>query len=475
MKPKDALILAASPLINAALTFITIPLLSWYLPASEVGKYSLILVCLGLAFAALNLGLDQAFAREYYESKNKKQLFRNCLFPGVLLGIGVYVVLLTGKVNLGALLIDSPGPQANVTLYVIIAANFFIQYALLVLRLSSQSVKYLLTSTLPKLLFLLAAMALLGTQPEPLNRVILWAYLLAYGITFVFTIGSNLGSARRSLASLRVQSNEVGRLFQFALPLYISTLFFWLISISDRIYIKALVDFDALGKYSLAMSIAGIATLLQAMFSTIWGPLVYQWVAQGINLKKYNELRKSILSLCVIAYCLVALLAPYILLIMPPSYAEVSPLIAACFGAQIFFLLSEMNVIGVYIQKKTLFSLAATSVTLAVNIFLNYYLISAIGIAGAAIALNLSFLLLYLLRTWSSNYVWQRTRNPEGLLWVSGLSLLSVLQSWQGETQQTLFDILWLGVFIIGLVYFYTTFQHIVRYLLERAKRRTAC
>lgn len=475
MKARDALLLSASPLVNAALTFITIPLLSWFLPPSEVGKYSLILISLGLAFAALNLGLDQAFVREYYETTDKKQLLRNCVYPGLLLGALIYSGFIFSGQDLAKILIDSEGSQANLFLYLIIAANFFLQYILLVLRLSAQSLKYLLCSTLPKLLFLISALILLYSDLQQSKTIVLWSYLVAYGLSLFAAVASNVGSAVRFFSIIKIHIADIQRLLRFSLPLYLSTLFFWLINISDRLYIKTLVSFDALGKYSLAMSIAGVATLLQAMFSTVWTPLVYQWVAEGINLEKYNNLRRSILSLCILAYCVVALCAPYIMKLLPPSYAEVSMLIPACFGAQIFFLLSEMNVVGVYIKKKTSFSLAATSLTLGMNIFLNYYFILHLNIAGAAIALNLSFVMLYLLRTWGSNYVWQRTRSPEGWIWILILSALSIWQALSNRSEQLYYLLLWLLLLIICVFYFKHSYRQIFNFLLTRINRKFTC
>ena len=78
MDTKKILGYAAGSLGSAVLGIMTLPLLSWYFPAADIGRIILMQTAAGLGILVLGMGLDQAYIREYYAAADKDTLFKPC-------------------------------------------------------------------------------------------------------------------------------------------------------------------------------------------------------------------------------------------------------------------------------------------------------------------------------------------------------------------------------------------------------------
>ena len=85
---------ALGPIGSAAFGILSLPLISWYYPAEDIGRIVLLQTISGLAILILGLGLDQAYIREYYAAKDKASLFKSIsLSPFVLTTVVILAVL----------------------------------------------------------------------------------------------------------------------------------------------------------------------------------------------------------------------------------------------------------------------------------------------------------------------------------------------------------------------------------------------
>lgn len=80
MNAKKILGYALGPIGSAAFGLLSLPLISWYFPAEDIGRIVLLQTIAGLSILLLGLGLDQSYIRDYYAVKDKAALFKSVFF-----------------------------------------------------------------------------------------------------------------------------------------------------------------------------------------------------------------------------------------------------------------------------------------------------------------------------------------------------------------------------------------------------------
>ncbi len=85
MKSKSIIHFAVGLILSAIVNVITLPIMAWLYPKEIIGKLAMLNVAVAFSVTLFTLGLDQAFVREYHESKNKIKVFFEAILPGFIL------------------------------------------------------------------------------------------------------------------------------------------------------------------------------------------------------------------------------------------------------------------------------------------------------------------------------------------------------------------------------------------------------
>lgn len=99
-------------------------------------------------------------------------------------------------------------------------------------------------------------------------------------VVFVY-IWYTRAQLRPALAA-QLDKKQVQSLLQFGAPLIFSGLAYWGLIATSAIALRSFSTFSELGIYSVTTSIAGVAAIFQSIFTVIWAPIVYKWVAEGL-------------------------------------------------------------------------------------------------------------------------------------------------------------------------------------------------
>jgi O-antigen/teichoic acid export membrane protein len=238
------------------------------------------------------------------------------------------------------------------------------------------------------------------------------------------------------------------------------------------LFLKALSDFKELGVYSVAVSFAAAATVFKAIFSTVWAPTVYKWVANGQNLEKISEVTRYVLLVVVFLFSMAGLLSGFVVYILPDNYSDVRWIVVACMGFPLFYLLSEATVVGIGITKKTAYALVAPTGALVVNIVGNMALIPEFGSAGAAASTCVAFFVFFVIRTEVSAYLWKMSNR--WVLYIYSMICVSgaVASSLAGAFIYDWLLIYWLLVFLSLFIFFKNEFFEIYKWILPRLKNK---
>lgn len=397
---------AIGPIGGAALGFITLPIITWYFSVEDIGRIALLNVILGLCTLFFSFGLDQAYVREYHEYEDKSLLFKMTILPGLLCLLCAGGILVLTQDFISVLLFDIESPLVNILIVVCVIATFIARFLSLILRMQEKGLAFSMSQLLPKILFLFVIGFYILKNTEFVFLQLLYATTAS--ILFVCLVFAwNTRNEWTQSIGAKIDKQKIKEMLKYGVPLIFGGVAYWGLNSLDRFFLKYYSDYTELGIYSVSVSFAAVAVIIQSVFSTVWAPTVYKWVKDGENLDKIHQVSEYILYAVVAIFSLVGMFSWIIDFILPAHYADVRYIVIACLGAPLLYTLSETTVVGINVMRKTKFSLFAACGALVVSMSANILLIPAFGATGAAISSCIAFFIFFILRTEFSILVWK--------------------------------------------------------------------
>lgn len=195
------------------------------------------------------------------------------------------------------------------------------------------------------------------------------------------------------------------QMLSFSIPMIPATIFWWVTSVSDRYMVTWFLGADANGIYAVSNKLPTFLTLLSTVFMQAWQ---FSAISESENDKKehiafYSKVWSSFQSVMFLAgSAITALSVPLIKILTTESFYSAFEFVPMLSLAMVFSAFA--NFIGsVYVvEKRSKNSFLTTMVGAGLNIVLNFILIPKIGSQGAAIATFLSYLAVFIIRTYDA-------------------------------------------------------------------------
>lgn len=164
MNKKSIIGFAVGPLSSAVLGLILVPYIAWNFNPVDIGRLNVFQVTLSFVLLLCVLGLDQAYVREYHETKDRQQLLIACFLPGLYLLAIISLPTVYFADYLSRILYESD----DGTLYLITLIAFFVshvsRFLSLILRMEERGWAYSASQIFPKL-----------------NQILMVGFLVYYG------------------------------------------------------------------------------------------------------------------------------------------------------------------------------------------------------------------------------------------------------------------------------------------------------
>ena len=93
-----------------------------------------------------------------------------------------------------------------------------------------------------------------------------------------------------------IDNKQLKTLFGFGFPLIFAGLAYWGLIATSTFALHSMSTLSELAVYSVATSFAGAAAIFQSIFTVIWAPMVYKWVADGVDLKRIDVVTQQVLA-----------------------------------------------------------------------------------------------------------------------------------------------------------------------------------
>ena len=463
MTPKKIAAFALGPIGGAFLGLITLPIVAWLFSPDNIGRLSMLQVILSFSVLLFSLGLDQAYVREFNEVESKSALLRAVFLPGLTLLFVVLIILLLLPWSISALLF---GVDSNLLTGLLVSAiflQFFSRFLSLILRMQEKGFAYSMSQLLPKLLFLvvLAVYVVLNVTAVFENLMIAnWMSLVAVFLVYAWNTRKDWLPA----LTVSIDKDKQKEMIRFGLPLIGSGLAFWGLTAMDKFFLRALSSFEELGIYSVSISFASVALVFQAVFSTVWAPIVYKWVAEGIDPRKIKNVTDYSTLAVITIWSLAGMFSWVVSFILPEQYERVQYILLAAMTYPLLYTLSEATGVGIGVQRKTVFAMLAAVVALVLNAIGNWYLVPQYGAAGAAIASAMAFLAFFIVRTEASARLWQGFERARMYVLVVVMVVLSSAVNFFHISSVVMFAAYLLGL-VVAIVLYKQQFFGFFKYL----------
>ena len=397
---------AVGPVATAMVSLITVPTIAWAFSAEDVGRFNLLQLTVSFIVLFATLGLDQSYVREYHESVDVPALLRSTVAPGLVGTLVFGVPALFFAAPLARALFGLPDPRLIQLLMAASLAALVVRFLSLVLRMEERSFAFSASQVVPKVAFLVVLVPLAAMSARR-SFVLLELALLASWLTAVaLTAWSARVACRRALAA-RVNRRAMGRLMKYGFPLLLSGLGYWALTASGSIALRSLSTLPELGIYSVAVSFAGAAVVVQTIFSVVWAPVVYRWAAVDVDVERIDQVAIQLLAVVALLFCAVGTFAFLVELVLPGGYGAVPAMTLATISVPLLYLLSEVTGIGINLTRRTPWAVGATVVALVVSAILNVALVPALGARGAVLAVLGAYVAFFVTRTEASRRVWR--------------------------------------------------------------------
>jgi O-antigen/teichoic acid export membrane protein len=424
-------------IVSRFLAIFMLPLYTSYLSAADYGRIETLMAASAVATQLVRAGGGYGFMRFYFDSEEeeyRRRLLRTIFwfqFVKATLALAVCVLFapqIAGWLSLdhqhGAQPLHGSGTNLVIATGVLLWVN--VNYAQLtnLFRVEQRS-----------LAFSLATLANIAIT-VPLTVVLVVVYKLGplgvlvgnfSGTLIVFAV---LLAYRREQLGLQFDRGLLRAVNRFGLPLVPTGLALWVTNFGDRFMLVKLApaasNLTQTGQYSLAVRVGSVMVLLFTAFQTAWPAFAYSIEDEEEAKRAYSYVLTYLLLLASWASIALSLLAPWIVRVLAPNNSHFWPAakaVPALAYSSVFFAGFIVVTIGVGRTRQTQFNWIAATLAALLNVGLNFWLIPAYGMVGAAWATLAAYVLLMVVRTWNAQHVYPvpyQWRRVAALLVVAG-------------------------------------------------------
>jgi O-antigen/teichoic acid export membrane protein len=397
---RDTLIYGGSAILSRGLSLIVLPIYTRILSPAEYGVLDMIFVIGSFATLLVVLEINQGLARFYADAETveaKRRMASTILWFTVAAYTVAFGIAFAAAAPLAAWLLGSADLDGMLRIGLAgIATNGLFYLTQTQMRYGLMSTAFAVVS----LFYSLATLSLgvfLGYGLGLGLVGVLWGQFAAAAAASAFGLAALRGSY-----SFVFDRRLLRRMLAFSLPLVPSALATFFTFYSNRLLLNDLEGLDAVGLFGVGARIGGAVVLLTIGLQSSLTPLIYAHYQDETTPGNLAQLTEWFIAAALLCCLGLGLYAWEILaLFAEPRYAGAAPLVLFLAPAT---LLGQMYIFfpGIAISKRTKLQLYIFVTTAVATLLLNWLMIKATGLLGAAVATLAASLLFITLWVWTS-------------------------------------------------------------------------
>lgn len=401
-------------ILSRLLAVLLLPLYTSYLGTEGFGKIETITALTTVLVIVLSAGISSAFFRFYFDTKDPEQrvvVVRTAFwFTMTMASLGLVLgcALATPLAHLLRLGDDPWLVRAG-------AVGLWAQmnYSQLtnLFRVEERSVQFVLASVANILITVGTTVLLVVGLDQGATGAVVGNFV---GTLAVYLV---LLAYRRYQLGLQFDRSLFREMNRFGMPLVPSALALWAINFVDRFFVAVFKGQDEVGVYSLAVRASSVIVFLMIAFRLAWPAFAYSIDDDSAAKRTYSYVLTYLLFVCCWISLVLGALAPWIVKVLAPTEPEfhrADQAVGLLAFASSAYAGYTVLAIGIGRARRTQYNWIVAGVAAAVNIALNFALIPAYGMMGAAISTAAAYVALFIGMTINSQrvypvaYQWRR-------------------------------------------------------------------
>lgn len=376
------------------ITFLLVPLYTYFLTAAQYGVTDMSLTVVGLATPVVTLSIGDAATRYIIDDPDDRERYISIGFWVTLLGC-VLMLLLLPLLNLPIF-----GGLGNYEGFYLVyfVSSAFNSYLANVARGLNQIRLITWASIASSLISALSAgllIGLFGWKVEGYFISLILGGLAAVIIYLVFG-GSwryvNFPKKERDWQFLK-------KMLLYSVPLMPNAVFWWVGTSVNRFFITSVLGIGASGLFAAASKIPNVMNMVSSTFWQAWSLSAFQESKETDASRFYSNVFAVFRTFCFLAASGLMLLTPWLAsLLLQKKFYDSWPIIPILILAFLFNVFAGFYGIVFQVSMKTRYLMTSTAAAAVVVIILTWLFVHLIGLRGAAWAMVGSNLVMYITR-----------------------------------------------------------------------------
>jgi len=393
---KNSIIYLSSSILNRAIPFLLLPIMTKYLTTEEYGTLSIYLVLLSFYGALIGMNIHMNISRNFFKVSKQE----------ISINIGNIFLILGGSFSIYLLLtlviVTYTGSLFSITQYWLLAIPIVSVMMMInninltILRNEGRAYIFGLFEVSNTVINLSVTILFLIFLEYGWHSQVV-GMLIAYTIFFIVGI---IYMHKRGYITFIVDKIKIKSILNISMPLIPHVIGGAIIVLSDRLFIEHMIGLDEVGIYSVGYTFGMILMLFTDAFIKAWSPWFYKSMENPKDTTKKTIVRYTyfyiayIFMLAIIITIVSNYILPYV--VDEKFYSAGQYILWISLGYAMFGVYQILFPYLVH-TGKTLFLAYSTSTAAITNLILNYVLINYFGTIGAAYATAIAYFMMFLL------------------------------------------------------------------------------
>lgn len=424
---KNTLILSIGTMFPKMVSIITIPILTAGLSKADYGTYDLITTLVSLLLPVLTLQIQSAAFRFLIECRGDK--VRSSVITTNIFVVTVPVSAIALTILYFVLYQLSPLVRLLICAYYLFDIIFLAVQQLA--RGIGQNLYYSISAIIVSVVNLLTILLLISGMSLGLTGILI-SLAVSYAIALAFLcikIAKKLNIKREYISFACIKE-----MLLFSWPMVPNNLSSWVLSLSDRLIITAVLGVEANAVYAVATKIPKLFSTVQSTFTLAWQENASEVSKEENAYKYYSDMFDTIFRfMCGVMALVIASTPVLFIILIRGDYGDAYAQMPMLFMGVLFSSISAFFG-GIYIACKRTKSIGITTIcAAAINLLVDCICVKPLGITAGSLSTMVSYLFLSVYRMIDIRKSVPLKYNFKlllgGLLFLSGMGILCLQQS----------------------------------------------
>ncbi len=389
---KNTIIIFIGRISTQFISFLLLPIYTYYLSTSDYGVVDLIQTYIALFVPIIALRLDSSVFRYLIDSRNEDKDKKKIISSSLIVLIIQIIVF--------SILYVIVGMFIEIHYYKLIIMNIiFMTLSSVLLQVSrgiGDNIGYSITCCITGLVTIILNVILVIIFRLGGTGVLISSGIANFvGCLFIFF----RNKLYYYIDSSSIDKSKIKQLLKYSLPMIPDGLSWWVINASDRTIVSTFIGASANGIYAVSSKFSNILSSFFSVINMSWQESAALHINDDDRDEFFSDTINNILNIFVVLCVGIMACIPIAFdLLIGENYYEALKYIPILLLSNIFNVLGGMFG-GIYISKKLTKEVAKTTVFAAIiNFLINIVFIKKIGIYAAAVSTLIAYFVMFLYR-----------------------------------------------------------------------------